>query len=79
MTALDDDIEEDTIHCATCGVQVSLKKAMVHMEKCFMKVRQNMFLTILLKVLTVGGQCVICRVGEERMVRKICTRISSIF
>lgn len=34
----DGDIEEDTIHCATCGAQVSLKKALVHMEKCFMKV-----------------------------------------
>ena len=38
MATSDGDVEEDTIHCATCGMQISLKKAMVHMEKCFMKV-----------------------------------------
>lgn len=38
MATVDGDSEEDTIHCATCGMQISLKKAMVHMEKCFMKV-----------------------------------------
>ena len=38
VAASEGDVEEDTIHCATCGMQVTLKKAMVHMEKCFMKV-----------------------------------------
>ena len=36
---------EGTIDCATCGMQVTLKKAMVHMEKCFMKV--SVFLVLL--------------------------------
>ena len=45
VATLDGDIEEDTIHCATCGMQVTLKKAMVHMEKCFMKV--SIFLVLL--------------------------------
>ena len=47
MAPVDGDSEEDTIHCATCGVQVSLKKAMVHMEKCFMKV--SILLTALIE------------------------------
>jgi len=38
VAAADGETEEDTIHCATCGMQVSLKKAILHMEKCFMKV-----------------------------------------
>lgn len=66
MTTLDDDTEEDTIHCATCGVQVSLKKAMVHMEKCFMKVKK--FLTVKsfdISHVPVGGKCIICWFSEE--------------
>ena len=27
-----------TIHCATCSQPVTLKKAMVHFERCFIKV-----------------------------------------
>ena len=46
MTTSDADIEEDTIHCATCGMQVTLKKAMVHMEKCFMKVTIFLLLSL---------------------------------
>lgn len=68
VTAVEGDVEEDTIHCATCGVQVSLKKAMVHMEKCFMKVSSSYFpdLPIIeFIVLPVGGKCVIWRCSEE--------------
>ena len=34
------EVESDdlTIHCATCSQPVTLKKAMVHLEKCFSKV-----------------------------------------
>ena len=30
--------DEATVHCATCGVHVSVRKALGHMERCFMKV-----------------------------------------
>jgi len=68
MAAVDGDNEEDTIHCATCGVQISVKKAMVHMEKCFMKV--SLLLTALIAfqhacVLPVGGKRIIWRCSEE--------------
>jgi len=34
------EVESDdlTIHCATCSQPVPLKKAMVHLERCFSKV-----------------------------------------
>lgn len=33
------DNDDLTIHCATCSQPVTLKKAMVHFEKCFSRVR----------------------------------------
>ena len=33
------DSDDLTIHCATCSQPVMLKKAMVHFERCFSKVR----------------------------------------
>ena len=65
----DGDVEEDTIHCATCGVQVSLKKAMVHMEKCFMKVSSSPVLLSLFDMfispLPVRGKCIIWWCSKE--------------
>ena len=34
----DGESDEATVHCATCGVHVSVRKALGHMERCFMKV-----------------------------------------
>ncbi len=34
----DADSDDLTIHCATCGQPVTLKKAMAHFERCFNKV-----------------------------------------
>ena len=33
--------EDLTIHCASCSQPVTLKKAMVHLERCFNKVRRD--------------------------------------
>lgn len=33
--------EDLTIHCASCSQPVTLKKAMVHLERCFNKVRRG--------------------------------------
>lgn len=69
VTTSDGDIEEDTIHCATCGVQVSLKKAMVHMEKCFMKVNtiptSSINVSTFLSPLPVGGKRIIWWCSKE--------------
>jgi len=69
VAAADGETEEDTIHCATCGMQVSLKKAILHMEKCFMKVSQSVCVLklsiMMLNVLPVGGKCFIWRCRQE--------------
>ena len=35
---MDTESDDITLHCATCGVHVGIKKALAHMERCFMKV-----------------------------------------
>ena len=35
--------ELSTTHCVTCGHEINVKTAMKHMEKCFTKVRKEMF------------------------------------
>ena len=35
---VDAESDDITLNCATCGIHVGIKKALAHMERCFMKV-----------------------------------------
>ena len=35
----DDDVDEASVHCVTCGADVHSKTAIRHMERCYNKVR----------------------------------------